>query len=431
MLIHVNTLTFNNTNDTDTNYSGSLSGPGGYTTWNGNIIKTGSGKLTFSHDSGLNFGGSVTVQEGTLELDGSEMFRYVTNSSVVTNNGTIIVGGGGRQFLPNLNGSGNLEIDNSISVNSYYIQDAEFSGIISGPGNFVKQGPGTLTLSGANTISGEIKINEGKIIFTGDAIVATGEIDGATNGHVEYKVDVGTQTLYIPADIDHVEVKTITKTGDGVLQIYEGAAGCVRAESFVISSGRLDYGGYFQSVTSGLGSFDVEEGVIFSPGLTVNEYGEPINTIGKMEITNGVSLNLKSGAIALFEFDDYNEDPTSQNFDKIVTEDVASVFAPDSTSIIDLAFLNNDAWKWAKEGAEYHIVFDYNFPDGDYNHLLREQYRDYFSLVGKNNDGLYLIGKGAPEPPTPPYLAVPEPTSWALLIGSALTFLFFLKKKRG
>lgn len=443
-------LTFDNAINTESVYSGVITGTGGNTNWSGNIVKTGDGKLILLHDSGYAyFTGSVTVKAGTLELDGSNIFRSLSNDSVVTNNGKIIADGG-RQFLPNLNGSGNIETTEYVipatdvtpeilvktSVTSYYSKDAEISGIISGPGNFIKDGPvdtnTTLTLSGANTILGEIEILNGTIRFTKDAIVATGEIDGATNGHVIYDVTDRTRVLYIPADIEHVEVKTITKEGDETLQIYEGAAGCVRAESFVISSGRVDYQGYFQSVGTASGTFDVKPGTTLSPGLTVDEHGEPINTIGTMEITNGVTINIKSNATLLFEFDAYNEVPTLQNFDKIVTEDIASIFAPElgSTSTIDLAFLSADAWKWAKENAEYQIVFDYNFPNDDYTYLLREQYRDYFSLVGKNNNGLYLVGKGAPEPPVPPSLAVPEPSSWALLTGSMLSLFFFLKKKR-
>ena len=441
---NVKKLTLNNTGNTD--YSGNITGIPGEdgipAVWSGEIIKTGSGKIALSHDSGyVYFTGNVTVQEGALELPGAEMFRDLPNTSVITNNGTIIAGGG-RQMLPNLKGSGNLvtteyvipvtgdtpEIVVKTSVTSYYAQDAEISGIISGPGNFVKKGPATLTLSGANTISGEIKISEGKIRFMGDAIVATCEIDGASNGHIEYYVTDGTKVLYIPEDLEHIEVKTITKTGGDTLQIYEGSKGSVRAESFVISSGRIDYGGYFQSVVANLGSFDVKTGTTLSPGLSVDEHGEPVNTIGEMVITNGVTMTIESAAIALFEFDAYNENPSLQKFDKIVTQDVASVFAPDSNSIVDLAFLDNDAWKWAKKDAEYHIVFDYNFPNDDYTYLLREQYRSYFSLLGKNGNGLYLVGKGAPEPPV---LAVPEPSSWALLIGGLLTFLLFLKKKQG
>ena len=237
-------------------------------------------------------------------------------------------------------------------------------------------------------------------------------------------------------------VKNIEKTGDSdsILQIYKGGAGCVRAESFVISSGRLDYGGYFQSLPpegQALGIFDVKGGTTFSPGVTIDEHREVSDTIGTITVSNEARLTIEQNALMLFEFDAYNEE--GLRFDNIVFEHENSTFvAADST--IDLAFLSADAWQWAKEGAEYWIVNDHGFkdkdgnpiPEGvsvDFNSLLRDTYKDYFSLVGRYN-GLYLVGKGAPEPPVPPSLAVPEPSSWALMLGSMLSLLFFLKKKR-
>lgn len=419
--IHSYTLTLDNTNDTV--FYGGISGTG-------KVIKKGSGQLTLARGNGYaSFTGSVTVQEGTLNLTGWKLFRSNSPPSII-NNGTIIADGGG-QVLHNLSGSGNLQIAADTMVTSSYEQDSVISGIISGSGSFTKDGSAALTLSGANTLSGRMVISNGKICFTGDAIVASGPIEGRSNGNIEYNVTGGTKILYIPDDSKHILVKNIVKTGDDTLQIYEEAKGCVSAESFVISSGRVDYGGYFQSVVFGGGAFDVEDGTILSPGLSVDENGVTINTIGDMVISNGVNLTIKSGATALFEFDAYNEDLTLQNYDKIITEEIVSSFSPEFGSTIDLAFLYDDAWKWAKEDAEYHIVHDYGFANGEYDYLLPDEYRSYFSLVGKNNDGLYLIGLGAPEPPTPPTpLSVPEPSSWMLMAGSAMLFLFFLRKKR-
>ena len=436
----VNTLTFNNTGDTD--YAGSIEGAT-------NLIKTGIGELTLSHDNGFpSFTGSITVDEGSLILEKWNMFRI--SPPTVTNNAKIMVGGG-EQVFKNLSGSGDIEIEANTDLISIYEKDCTISGKIIGGADhpeFEKKGPGTLTLTGANEFSGYIKIDEGKIIFKGDAIECNEKIEGnvvpGTNrvvGDVEFYTE-GTKFICIPDDSKHILVKSIEKTGDSdsILQIYEGATGCVRAESFVISSGRLDYGGYFQSIPpegQELGIFDVKGETTFSPGITIDEHSEVVDTIGRITISNEAILTIEQNALILFEFDAYNEE--GLKFDNVVFEHENSTFiAADST--IDIAFLSDDAWKWAKEGAEYWIVDDHGYkdkegnpiPEGvsvDFNNLLRDTYKDYFSLVGRY-DGLYLVGKGAPEPPVPPSLAVPEPSSWALMIG-ALTFLLFLKKKRG
>ncbi len=434
----VQTLTFNNTSDTD--YAGSIEGAT-------NLIKTGIGELTLSHDNGFpSFTGSITVDEGSLILEKWNMFRI--SPPTVTNNAKIMVGGG-EQVFKNLSGSGDIEIETNTDLISIYENDCIISGKIIGGADhteFEKKGPGTLTLTGANEFSGYIKIDEGKIIFKGDAIECNEKIEGnvvpGTNrvvGDVEFYTE-GTKFICIPDDSKHILVKSIEKTGDSdsILQIYEGATGCVRAESFVISSGRLDYGGYFQSIPpegQELGIFDVIGGTTFSPGLTVDNSGEVVDTIGRITISNEARLKIEESALALFEFDAYNEE--GLKFDNVVFQHENSTFvAADGT--IDLAFLSNDVWKWAQEGAEHWIVNDHGFKDKEgnpipegvsvnYDNWLRDTYKDYFSLEGRYN-GLYLVGKGAPEPPA---ILVPEPSSWALLIGGLLTFLLFLKKKQG
>ena len=254
----VQTLTFNNTSDTD--YAGSIEGAT-------NLIKTGIGELTLSHDNGFpSFTGSITVDEGSLILEKWNMFRI--SPPTVTNNAKIMVGGG-EQVFKNLSGSGDIEIEANTDLISIYEDNYIISGKIIGGADhteFEKKGPGTLTLTGANEFSGYIKIDQGKIIFKGDAIDCNEEIFGRENGYVEFYTE-GTKFLYIPDKSKEIEVKSIEKTGDSdsILQIYEGAAGCISAESFVISSGRLDYGGYFQSLApegEDFGIFDVKQALL-------------------------------------------------------------------------------------------------------------------------------------------------------------------------
>ena len=117
----VQTLTFNNTDDTD--YTGSIAGTS-------NIIKTGDGELTLSHDNGFpSFTGSITVEEGTLILEAWNMFRI--SPPTVTNNAKIIVGGN-EQVFKNLSGSGDIEIEANTDIISIYEDDYEISGKIIG-----------------------------------------------------------------------------------------------------------------------------------------------------------------------------------------------------------------------------------------------------------------------------------------------------------
>ena len=203
----VNTLTFNNTGDTD--YAGSIEGAT-------NLIKTGIGELTLSHDNGFpSFTGSITVDKGSLILEKWNMFRI--SPPTVTNNAKIMVGGG-EQVFKNLSGSGDIEIEANTDLISIYEKDCTISGKIIGGADhteFEKKGPGTLTLTGANEFSGYIKIDEGKIIFKGDAIGCNEKIEGnvvpGTNrvvGDVEFYTE-GTKFICIPDDSKHILVKSI------------------------------------------------------------------------------------------------------------------------------------------------------------------------------------------------------------------------------
>ena len=127
------TLTLDNTDNSV--YSGILSGTG-------QVIKTGSGQLTLSPNSGYtDLVGPVTVQEGTLNLATENIFTGLLNhlynspNAAIINNGTIIVNA--SQFIPNLSGSGNIQINGSNTLTLSNTIASEFSGDISGTGQIV------------------------------------------------------------------------------------------------------------------------------------------------------------------------------------------------------------------------------------------------------------------------------------------------------
>ena len=269
--------------------------------------------------------------------------------------------------------------------------------------------------------------NYGQLKLTGAALDYYGPMTVNGGKSVEYEVESGSKRYNITED-NKIDVRTtstdtgkLIKSGDGTLQICCEAEGLVRADSVFISSGRVDYQGYFDS-TAGFGTptspsdcFVVEEDAVFSPGIGV----------GSITLNAG-NFTIRDSAIALFEFGAYNEDPTLQNFDTITIKGEFCKTIVNSNSIIQLAFLNNDAEKWAAEGAEYHIITeDYTFKpnDGDYSYLLGN-YSDYFKLEARKNNGFYLIGLGAPEPEP----VVPEPSTWALLILGVAGLLYVRKR---
>ena len=122
-------------NDSSTEYSGALSG-------SGSLVKIGSGTFTLS---GANtYSGTTTISNGTLQI-----------------------GNGGATGSP---GTGN--IINNAALKFYRTNAIGFGGIISGAGDLDLVGGGTVTLSNANTYTGDTLIEAGMLALTGNGGIA-------------------------------------------------------------------------------------------------------------------------------------------------------------------------------------------------------------------------------------------------------------------
>ncbi len=80
-------------------------------------------------------------------------------------------------------GSGNVELASGITLTTGDTNNRTISGVISGAGNLVKTGSGTLTLSGTNTYTGTTTISSGTLNIFADS--GLGAAPGsATAGHL-------------------------------------------------------------------------------------------------------------------------------------------------------------------------------------------------------------------------------------------------------
>ncbi len=208
-----------------------------------------------------------------------------------------------------------------------------------------------------------------------------------------------------PADYSKIAGQgIIEKTGDGALQIIAAAEGLVGAESFVVSSGRLDMEGYFTGnlqVGEQLESGDITVAT-FSPGDVVSA---TINVLGDFDINES--------SILVFEQD-------ANGMDKLIA---TNVFI-DSDSIIELIMGSE------RPGKEYSMIvqtsgdFTGDYASNDFwNSLLSDASVENWTVSVRGNT-VYATIKGEPLP------AVPEPSTWVLLILGVAGLLYVRKRVR-
>ena len=169
------TLTANSslgaTNSGDTlTLSGVISG--GY-----GITKVGAGTVVLS---GTNtYTGTTMISAGTLSVTGS-----LSDSTAVTVSSGATYSVGANDTIASISGAG------AVNLNSYTLtvgdaNSTTYSGVMSGTGNLIKQGAGTLTMSGANTYSGVTTVNAGRLVVAhntalGSTTAGTTVASGAT-----------------------------------------------------------------------------------------------------------------------------------------------------------------------------------------------------------------------------------------------------------
>jgi autotransporter-associated beta strand protein len=170
--VTLGTATLKTGDDTDTSFTGVISGQGG-------VLKLGTGTFTLSGANTYTDGTSIeqgtlqTVEEGTLPTEGPVSVQQDATLDLAGNN----------QTIGSLAGDGKVTLGTA-TLTTGDDTDTSFTGVISGQGGGLhKLGTGTFTLSAANTYTGGTSIEQGTLI--GDTNSLPGDIDN--NGTLIFK----------------------------------------------------------------------------------------------------------------------------------------------------------------------------------------------------------------------------------------------------
>lgn len=321
---------------TISNITGVISGAGG-------LIKNGNGTLLLS--SANTYTGATTVNAGILKAGIADAITTSSSLSLTNTAGAAFDLNGFNQTIGTLVGGGAAGGNITLSgANLTVTQGANnnYSGIISGTGDVIKEGSGMLTLIGANTYTGTTLINHGtlrtnaanvlpsttNVILANDvsailnlansnqtiASLAGGGINGGN-------ISLGSATLTVAQATNDTYSGEISGTGGitlngpatltlGGTNIYTGTTtisqGTLRADKsnvingspLVIASGAtFDLNDFDQSIgtLSGSGSISLNTATLTVNQATLNTFAGVISGYGNL-VKNGSATLLLSGA---------------------------------------------------------------------------------------------------------------------------------------
>lgn len=179
---------------------GGIGGAGGYT-------KVDTGTLIILGPSTYN--GQTAVANGTLSLDAANAIPTTSGLSLANN--TTVNLNGIAQTIGGLSGSGTMNLGSgtlTIDQNA----DTIFSGTLNGSGGLTTIGTGTLTLSGANTYTGDTTINAGVLVAAN-----ANALGGSPTAHITVADGATLQVDNIYLATEPLTLNGIGVNGEGAL----------------------------------------------------------------------------------------------------------------------------------------------------------------------------------------------------------------------
>lgn len=312
--------------------SGALGGPG-------KLIKDGTALMTLSNSGANTNAGEIDINNGTLQIAGSNNRLPVNGAVVLANTATATldlnglnqtlasVSGGGSTFGNITEGAGNLTITGN----------GNYGGVISGSGQLLKTTSGTLTLTSPNIYSGGTVISSGSTVLianssgsglgSGDVLINSGGAlqfgDGATaNGSIAAPIITNNGSVnFLLAGSDVYLTNIIYGSGSLNKLIGSGSGAIfITNDNYYTGGTSLGLGIIQISSPHALGSGQINGGnqtvqdtyLALSGGITLTNFinlpaksggfsgSGPVDHIDNIDSTNTLTGNIQLGGSTVF-----------------------------------------------------------------------------------------------------------------------------------
>ena len=279
------------------------------------------------------------------------------------------------------------------------LSDLIISAIITNPHNenartFYKDGKGTLEFTAANTFNGTAGIREGVLRLSGEGALGTATAAVSEGATLEFAVD---NEKWFNNTV--TGSGTLLKTGNGTLYLNGTTANPINASALNVEGGSLMFKGLYT------GDLIVKNGALFSPG----------NSVGTL--TENGHFTLESGATFLLEVG--KDDDGNVIADQLIVNGNA-YFEDGSILLITMDgesdLVGNDLFSSVITANNAAEIVD------AVSTALQSYYFTDLSVSLTSPTSLLISGRLDPN-------AVPEPSTWALLILGAMG-LFLIRKRK-
>lgn len=393
------------TNGFDATLLDPLTGVGGFT-------KTGAGTLTLASPSS-NYTGATTIAEGTVAILGNPSF----NSPVaIAAQGELVLGGGDVRLHQGLGGEGNVTVAGKTTVRLRG-DNGGFGGVFTAPTGargVIWQSESAGSAAARWDLSGDLAVVD---TGDGDQTVMLGALSGSnpntilggSNGTGVKTLQVGAlniDTVFAGRIVDQYDGGTqtvaLTKVGTGTLTLT-GAS--TYTGPTTVSAGRLVVNGSLASdVTVESGAVLAGTGTVGDITLTDGAQLQPGESIGAL---HGGTFTWDGGGVMVFELG--------------------------ADGVSDQLVLSGDFLKGTSGGFAYAFTFvDAGWEVGQTYDLVTFNAISFdpedFSFTNADGfDGEFTLGDGKLQFTL---LAVPEPSTVALISLACLVLLFQLRRRR-